>query len=119
MTDTSETVQERFDRLMETPLPNGWMRLCMDAGFPGLPDCMSLGEAERRVRAIVNAVLPLHEQQVRERIADALDKISDDCGRRAEEYADERSPVLEAEEGAYWNAARLIRDGKEQDGDDD
>jgi len=71
-------------------------------------------EADPGIRAVLAAVLPLYEQQVRERIATALERISDDCGRRAGEYQDERSPGLEFEEGAYWNAARLIREGKEQ-----
>lgn len=126
MTDTTETVQEAFDRraaehrrLVDTPLPDGWLELCMDAGFPGLPAGMSLEEAERRILAIVNVVLPRHEHMVRERISIAVERISDECGQHAKEYADERSPVLGAEEGAYWNAARLIREGKEQDGDDD
>lgn len=125
MTDTTETIQERFDReaaehrrLVDTPLPDGWLEACMDAGFPGLPADMTVEEAHRRIRAIVNVVLPRHEQLVRERIAAALDRISGDCGRRAKEYADERSPVLEAEEGAYWNAGHLIRNGKEQEGID-
>jgi hypothetical protein len=122
----TETVQEAFDRraaehrrLVDTPLPNGWLELCMDAGFPGLPEGMSLEESERRIRAIVNAVLPLHEQQVRERIAEALKRISSDRETAAHECADERYHPLMGESGAYWNAARLIREGKEQDGDDD
>lgn len=56
-------------RLMNTPLPDGWLRLCMDAGFPGLPAGMSVEEAHRRIRAIVNSILPLHEQLVREQVA--------------------------------------------------
>jgi len=81
VTDTTETVQEAFDRraaehrrLVDTPLPDGWLELCMDAGFPGLPAGMSLEEAERRIRAIVNAVLPLHEQMVRSAVASELEQ---------------------------------------------
>jgi len=81
VTDTTETVQEAFDRrqaehrrLVDTPLPDGWMQICMDAGFPGLPAGMSLEEAERRIRAIVNAVLPRHEQMVRGAVAGKLEQ---------------------------------------------
>lgn len=56
-------------RLVNTPLPDGWLELCMDAGFPGLPADMTLEEVHRRVRAIVNVVLPLHEQMIREQVA--------------------------------------------------
>lgn len=69
-------VQAEFDhraaehrRLVDTPLPDGWLELCMDAGFPGLPADMTLEEAHRRIRAIVNTVLPLHEQLLRKQIA--------------------------------------------------
>jgi hypothetical protein len=126
MAGTTETVQEAFDRrtaeyrrLVDTPLADGWLQICMDAGFPGLPDGMSLEEAHRRTRAIVNAVLPLHEQAVRERIATALKQISSERKTAAYECADERYHPLMGESGAYWNAARLIREGKEQEGDDD
>lgn len=126
MTDTTETAQAAFDRraaehhrLVDTPLPDGWLQLCMDAGFPGLAADMSLEEAERRIRAIVNAVLPLHEKMLREQIAEALKRISNGRETAAHECADERYHPLMGESGAYWNAARLIRDGKEQDGDDD
>lgn len=81
MVDAAETTQAAHDRrmaehrrLVNTPLPNGWMRLCMDAGFPGLPSCMSLEEAERRIRAIVNVVLPLYKQQVCNEVAAELER---------------------------------------------
>lgn len=81
MTDTTETVQEAFDRraaehhrLVDTPLPDGWLELCMEAGLPGLPADMSLEEAERRVRAIVNVVLPLYKQQVCNEVAAELER---------------------------------------------
>lgn len=125
MAGMTETVQEAFDRraaehrrLVDTSLPDGWLQICMDAGFPGLPGGMSLEEAERRIRAIVNAVLPLHEQKLRELIAEALKRISNDREAAAHECADERYHPLMGESGAYWNAARLIREGKEQGGDD-
>lgn len=56
-------------RLVDTPLPDGWLELCMDAGFPGLPADMTVEEAHRRIRAIVNTVLPLHEQIIRDQVA--------------------------------------------------
>lgn len=69
-------IQAEFDRraaehcrLVNTPLPSGWLELCMDAGFPGMPADMTLEEAHRRVRAIVNTVLPLHEQMIRDQVA--------------------------------------------------
>jgi hypothetical protein len=46
----------------------------MDAGFPGLPGGMSMEEAERRIQAIVNVVLPLHGQQVRGVVAAELEQ---------------------------------------------
>lgn len=74
--DTTEGIQERHDRataeharLVDTRLPDGWLEICMDAGFPGLPAGISLEEAHRRIRAIVNVVLPLHEQALRVQIA--------------------------------------------------
>ena len=92
MTDTTETVQEAFDRraaehrrLVDTPLPDGWLELCMDAGFPGLPEGMSLEEAERRIRAIVNAVLPRHEQQVRAQLLAEQEQERQDAYARAEQ----------------------------------
>jgi len=76
MTDTTESIQERSDRyaaehrrLVNTPLPDGWLELCMDAGFPGLPADMTVEEAHRRIRAIVNVVLPLHEQMIRDQVS--------------------------------------------------
>lgn len=60
---------EEFGRLVGTPLPDGWLEICMDAGFPGLPADMTVEEAHRRIRAIVNSVLPLHEQLLRKQIA--------------------------------------------------
>lgn len=69
-------IQAEFDRkaaehtrLVNTPLPDGWLEACMDAGFPGLPADMTVEEAHRRIRAIVNTVLPLHEQALRVQIA--------------------------------------------------
>lgn len=68
-------IQAEFDRksaehrrLVDTPLPGGWLQLCMDAGFPGLPADMTVEEAHRRIRAIVNVVLPLHERMIREQV---------------------------------------------------
>ena len=76
-------------------------------------------EVDAGIRAAIAAVLPRHEQMVRERIAEALKRISNDREAAAHECADERYHPLMGESGAYWNAARLIREGKEQDGDDD
>lgn len=64
-----DLVDAEYHRLVTTELPDGWLRACMDAGFPGLPAGMTLDEARRRVQAIVNTVLPLHEKELRERIA--------------------------------------------------
>ena len=111
MTDTIETVQEAFDRraaehrrLVDTPLPDGWLELCMDAGFPGLPAGMSLEEAERRIRAIVNAVLPLHEQMVRSAVASELEQ---HAYRAA--VADVDGP--ECVEARTWTAAAEVARG--------
>lgn len=65
------------------------------------------------VRAQLAAVLPLHEQQVRERIARNLELTSDRYEQDAERHADERSPLLEAQSEALWDAARLVREGKD------
>ncbi len=65
----SDRKSAKHSRVVNTPLPDGWLRLCMDAGFPGMPAGMTLEEAHRRVRAIVNTILPLHEQRIREQIA--------------------------------------------------
>jgi hypothetical protein len=113
MTDTTETVQEAFDRraaehrrLVDTPLPDGWLEICMDAGFPGLPADMTVEEVHRRIRAIVNAVLPLHEQQVRARLLAEQEQERQDAHVRAEQE------FLDA-----WNAAprdgalRILPDG--------
>lgn len=66
---------------------------------------------EDDARAALAAVLPIHEQQVRERIARGLELKSDQCDQDAEAYADERSPLLSAQGEALWDAARQIRDG--------
>lgn len=111
MTDTTETVQATFDRraaehrrLVDTPLPDGWMRLCMDAGFPGLPADMSLEEAERRIRAIVNVVLPLHERLVRGQVAAELD-------RQAHQAAVAHVDGPECVEARTWTKAAEIARG--------
>jgi hypothetical protein len=62
-------IQAEHHRLVTTPLPDGWLRIAMDAGFPGLPRDMAIEEAERRVQAIINSILPLHEQLLRAQIA--------------------------------------------------
>lgn len=99
--------------LVNTPLPDGWLELCMDAGFPGLPGDMSLEEAHRRIRAIVNTVLPLHEQQVREQVAAELEAHAVECHDLAEEYLNERSAPLTDEAEYFATAASYIRSGGE------
>lgn len=71
---------DEYRRLMNTPLPDGWLEICMDAGFPGLPHDMTVEEAHRRIRAIVNSVLPLHETKVRAEVAEAIADADDACG---------------------------------------
>lgn len=83
MTDLQADFDRKADehrRLVNTPLPDGWLEICMDAGFPGLPHDMTAEEAHRRIRAIVNSVLPLHEQQVRAEVANAIADADDACG---------------------------------------
>jgi hypothetical protein len=68
------------------------------------------------MRIALAAVLLLHEQQVRERIASDLERKSNNLDQDAERHADERSPLLSAESEALWSAAWSIREGKD-DGD--
>lgn len=109
----SERKAAEHTRLVNTPLPDGWLQICMDAGFPGLPADMSVEEAHRRIRAIVNAVLPLHEQQVRAQVAAELDAHAVECHDLAEEYLDERSAPLTDEAEYFATAANYIRSGGE------
>lgn len=88
-------------------VPDGLVRTALDA----LAAC-SWSDAESRVQAMLAAVLPLHGQQLRAQIAADLECISNGCGTKSKDYADERSPGLEAEESAYWDAARRIRSGE-------
>jgi hypothetical protein len=69
-------------------------------------------------RRILAAVLPLHEQQVREQIALGLERKSNKRDQDAERHADERSPLLQAQAEALWDAARAIRAGESGDVDD-
>lgn len=88
MTDIQAEFDRRSDehaRLVDTPLPDGWLELCMDAGFPGMPADMTLDEAYRRVRAIVNTVLPLHEQMVREQLLAEQEQERKDAYAKAEQ----------------------------------
>jgi hypothetical protein len=54
------------------PVDADLVRLGLDNGFPGLPEGISLEHAERIIRAVLAAVLPLHERQVRRRIAEEI-----------------------------------------------
>lgn len=56
----------------DLPVDDSLVRAALDSAFPGLPECMSLEEAERRIRAALAAALPLHEQIVRARIAEEI-----------------------------------------------
>lgn len=55
--------------------------------------------------------------ETRERIALILERRSNRHNQDAERHADERSPLLQAQAEALWDAARKIRSGKE--GNDD
>lgn len=55
--------------------------------------------------------------ELRERIALDLERASNLHDQDAERHADERSPLLQAQAEALWDAARKIRSGKEGDGD--
>lgn len=63
------------------PVDDDLVRAALDNAFPGLPYCMTLEEAERRIRAGLAAALPLHEQKVRARIADEIRPRAPICGQ--------------------------------------
>lgn len=75
------------------------------------------GDGTDEIRAMLAAVLQLHEQRLREHIACGLELKSNKYDQDAELNADERSPLLSAQSDALWDAARLIRAGQNVDDD--
>ena len=63
------------------------------------------------MRIALAGVLPLHGQQVCERVVFNLERESNELDQDAERYADERSPLLSAQAEALWGAARSVRTG--------
>lgn len=53
----------------KTRIPGDVFRAALDAAFPGLPEYMTLEEAERRVAAALNDVWPRIERRLREQVA--------------------------------------------------
>lgn len=112
-------IQAEFDRasaehhrVVTTPLPDGWLEACMDAGFPGFPAGMTVEEVHRRIRAIVNTALPLHERMLREQIAAELDAASD-ARKPGRDFAGSSSEFHEAygRVSGLREAARIVRGG--------
>lgn len=57
--------------------------------------------------------------ETREQIAADLKRNAEQLSRDAEEYADERSPLLEAQADALWDAAYNVLAGIDRRGQDD